>query len=50
MARKTIPHTIPIFMAIDESFDIGRDPRTPVDDSYKLPFPFTGGGNLRSVL
>ena len=41
-AKKTIPHTIPMLMAIDESFDIGSDTRTGVDDSYKLPFRFTG--------
>ena len=41
-AKKTIPHTIPFLMAIDESFDIGSDTRTGVDDSYKLPFHFTG--------
>jgi arylsulfatase len=29
-------------MSIDESLDIGMDTRTPVDDSYKLPFKFTG--------
>jgi arylsulfatase A-like enzyme len=42
LARKTIPHTIPLLMSIDETFDIGMDTRTPVDDSYKLPFRFTG--------
>ncbi len=42
MAAKTIPHTIPFLMAIDETFDIGSDTRTTVDDSYKLPFHFTG--------
>ena len=42
VAKKTIPHTIPFLMAIDETFDIGSDTRTPVDDSYKLPFRFTG--------
>src|SRR5438552_1938213 len=42
LARKTIPHTIPILMSIDETFDIGSDTRTGVDDSYKLPFHFTG--------
>ena len=26
----------------DETFDIGIDTRTGVDDSYKLPFRFTG--------
>jgi arylsulfatase A-like enzyme len=41
-ARQTIPHTIPFLMSIDESFDIGSDTRTGVDDSYKLPFHFTG--------
>ena len=41
--RKTIPHTIPILMAIDETFDIGSDTRTGVDDlEYRLPFRFTG--------
>ena len=29
-------------MSIDESFDIGSDTRTGVDDSYTLPFRFTG--------
>jgi arylsulfatase A-like enzyme len=42
VARKTIPHTIPLLMAIDETFDIGVDTRTPVNDDYKLPFRFTG--------
>jgi arylsulfatase len=41
--RKTIPHTIPIMMTIDETFDIGIDTRTPVDDfEYQVPFRFTG--------
>jgi arylsulfatase A-like enzyme len=42
VAAKTIPHTIPFLMAIDETFDIGSDTRTAVDDSYKPPFRFTG--------
>jgi arylsulfatase len=29
-------------MALDESLDIGLDTRTPVDESYKLPFKFNG--------
>lgn len=41
--RKTIPNTIPAIMTIDESFDIGVDTRTGVDDEdYKPPFRFTG--------
>jgi arylsulfatase len=42
LARQTMEHTIPFLMAIDETFDIGSDTRTPVDDSYKLPFRFNG--------
>ena len=42
LARKKIEHTIPLLMSIDETFDIGIDTRTPVNDSYKLPFRFTG--------
>ena len=42
LARKTIPHTIPFLMSIDESFDVGSDTRTGVNDDYKLPFRFTG--------
>ena len=30
-------------MTIDETFDVGVDTRTPVDDNdYQVPFPFTG--------
>jgi arylsulfatase A-like enzyme len=40
---KTIPHTIPFLMSIDETFDVGVDTRTPVDDKdYQVPFRFTG--------
>ena len=42
VTRKTIPHTIPLLMAIDETFDVGVDTRTPVDFSYDVPFRFTG--------
>jgi arylsulfatase len=42
LAKKTIPHSIPFIMAIDETLDIGLDTRTGVDDSYQLPFKFTG--------
>jgi len=40
---KQIPHTIPALMTIDESFDVGVDTRTGVDDNdYQPPFRFTG--------
>jgi hypothetical protein len=43
IASRKIPHTIPFLMAIDETFDVGVDTRTPVDDKdYQLPFRFTG--------
>ncbi len=42
LARQKMEHTIPFMMALDESFDIGMDTRTPVDESYDLPFRFTG--------
>ena len=42
IARKKMDHTIPLLMAIDETFDIGSDTRTAVNDDYKLPFRFTG--------
>jgi arylsulfatase len=43
VASKQVPHTIPFVMTVDESFDIGSDMRTPVDDKdYQVPFKFTG--------
>jgi hypothetical protein len=33
-------HTIPVILQWDESFDIGSDTGTPVDDKdYQCPFP-----------
>ena len=42
LSRKTVAHTIPLLMTIDETFDVGLDTGTAVDDSYELPFKFTG--------
>src|SRR5207253_10281265 len=42
LAKKTVPHSIPLMMTCDETFDIGLDTRTGVDESYQLPFRFTG--------
>jgi hypothetical protein len=40
---KKIPHTMPFLMSIDETFDIGVDTRTSVDDSdYQVPSRFAG--------
>jgi len=42
-AQKSLPHTQPFLWAWDETFDIGLDTGTSVDDSdYEAPFPFTG--------
>jgi arylsulfatase A-like enzyme len=42
LVRKTIAHTVPLLMSVDETFDVGLDTGTGVDDSYELPFRFTG--------
>jgi len=43
VADTKVAHTIPFLMTIDETFDVGIDLRTPVDDGdYKVPFRFTG--------
>ena len=43
VASQKISHTIPFLITIDETFDIGTDTRTPVDDhDYQVPFVFTG--------
>ena len=43
VASKTIPYTIPFVVTIDESFDVGVDTRSGVDDNdYQPPFRFTG--------
>ena len=43
MASSKIPHTIPFLIALDETFDVGVDTRTPVDDNdYQVAFHFTG--------
>ena len=43
VAKQTIPHTIPFLMTIDETFDVGLDTRTGVQDrDYKPPFRFNG--------
>jgi arylsulfatase A-like enzyme len=43
VAKQTIPHTIPFIVTVEETFDVGVDTRTGVDDGdYKPPFPFNG--------
>ncbi len=43
VATRKVAHTIPAILTIDETFDVGVDTRTPVDDKdYQVPFRFTG--------
>jgi hypothetical protein len=43
VATRKIPHTIPFIIAVEETFDVGVDTRTGVEDKdYQVPFRFTG--------
>jgi len=43
VATQKMEQTIPVILQWDESFDIGADTGTPVDDKdYQVPFMFTG--------
>jgi arylsulfatase len=43
VATQQMEHTIPLILQWDESFDVGADTGTPVDDQdYQVPFNFTG--------
>jgi arylsulfatase A-like enzyme len=43
VATQKMERTLPIIMQWDETFDIGSDTGTPVDDKdYQVPFKFTG--------
>jgi hypothetical protein len=42
VAMDRIERTLPFRIAVDETLDIGEDTGTPVSESYRLPFKFTG--------
>ncbi len=43
VSRMKLKHTIPLILQWDETFDVGSDTGTPVDDrDYQVPFKFTG--------
>ncbi len=43
VATQKMEHTLPLILQWDETFDIGSDTGTPVDDQdYQVPFAFTG--------
>jgi hypothetical protein len=43
VATLKIPHTIAFLLPAHETFDVGSDTRTPVNDKdYQVPFRFNG--------
>jgi arylsulfatase A-like enzyme len=43
VSTQTMDRTVPLILPWDETFDIGSDTGTPVDDQdYQVPFQFTG--------
>jgi arylsulfatase len=50
VATQKMEHTIPIILQWDETFDIGADTGTPLDDKdYQVPFKFTGKLNKLTI-
>ena len=49
-ASATFPHTIPFALEASETFDVGSDTGTGVDDEdYQTPFAFTGKLNKITI-
>lgn len=43
VATLKLPRTIPFLLPVAETFDVGVDTRTPVNDrDYQVPFRFNG--------
>lgn len=50
VATNKMTKSIPFLMTIDETFDVGVDLRTPVEDKdYQVPFQFTGKINKLTI-
>jgi arylsulfatase len=50
VSTQTMERTIPLVMPIDETFDIGSDTGSPIDDNdYQIPFNFTGKINRLTI-
>jgi arylsulfatase A-like enzyme len=50
VANQKMERTIPLVLQWDESFDVGADTGTPVEDKdYQVPFKFTGKFNKLTV-
>jgi arylsulfatase A-like enzyme len=42
VASAPIEHTVPLTFGLSEGLTVGRDPSTPVSETYASPFPFSG--------
>jgi arylsulfatase len=40
--KVSMPRTVPKRYSFEEGLEVGKDPQTPVANSYNSPFPFTG--------
>jgi arylsulfatase len=50
VAAQRLERTVPLTLPWDETFDIGSDTGTPVDDTdYQVPFAFTGTLNKITI-
>ena len=50
VSTQKMERTIPVILQWDESFDVGADTGTPVDDKdYQVPFKFTGKLNKLTI-
>lgn len=50
VATQKMERTLPIILPWDETFDIGSDTGTPIDDKdYQIPFKFTGKLNKLTI-
>jgi hypothetical protein len=50
VATQKVEHTIPLILQFDETFDVGADTGTPVDDNdYQVPFRLTGKLNKLTI-
>jgi len=50
VVRQNFPHTLPFVFEASETFDVGSDTGTGVDDGdYRPPFPFTGKLNKLTI-
>jgi arylsulfatase len=51
VATQAMEHTVPLTIQWDETFDVGADTGTPVDDSdYQVPFKFSGKLNRLTLV